>query len=93
MNPSIKWTKTYAVHHVKGSFRAFTSEHEGRHFYATLLFFERKQAFSLLDGDKGVLDFKHQTFYGTSESQALHELKAWLCQQLPGKYEFQDEST
>jgi hypothetical protein len=92
MSTQIKWTKTYEVSHEKEAFKAFTSEHESKHFYATILYFERKTAFNVFGDDKGGLDFKHQTFYGASETEALDKLKAWLQQHLPGKYELRELS-
>jgi hypothetical protein len=92
MNTEIKWTKTYGVFHEKGAFKAFTSEHGGKHFYATILYFEHKTAFNVFHDDKGAFDFKQQTFYGASETEALEKLREWLQQHLPGKYEFRDIS-
>lgn len=90
MSTQIKWTKSYGVSHEKGAFKAFTSEHEGKHFYSTILYFERKTAFNVFGDDKGGLDFRSQTFYGASEDEAIAKLKVWLEQHLPGKYEFRD---
>ena len=92
MDSTIKWTKVFSVPHEKGAFRAFVSEHEGKDFYATLLYFERKHAFNMMNDDRGLLDFKHMTFLGASEGEALTKLKTWMEKHLPGKFEFRDSA-
>jgi hypothetical protein len=86
MSSPIKWTKTLSMNHEKGHFKVFISEHEGKHFYATILYYEKHAAFSMGDENKGHMDFNHMSFYGASEKEALDKLNKWVVQKLPGDY-------
>lgn len=87
----IKWTKTFSVSHEQGRFRAFVSEHDGGHFYASLFYYQPKLGFNAMDDDRGLLDYKLKTLYGTSENEALAKLKTWTEENLPGKFQMQEQ--
>jgi len=41
--------------------------------------------------DKGLLDYKLKTIYGTNESEALAKLKTWIEENLGGKFQMQEQ--
>jgi hypothetical protein len=86
----IKWTKQYVLPHEDGNFKVMLSEHEGKQFYATLIYFERKSYATTGDPLEGPIIFRHENFSAKSEGELLAQLKKWISEKLPGAAELKE---
>jgi hypothetical protein len=79
---TIKSTTQYVIHHVKGRFRMFVSEHFDGTFYSTLWYYIK----SASEKTGKLLSFEHKNFKGTNAEQVRVKSLQWLDENLGDNY-------
>lgn len=79
----VETTKEFLIHHTKGAFRLFISEHADGTFHGTVLHYDR------ISGTKRrptTLSFSHKNFHGNSEKAVRDAALAWITNNLGPDY-------
>jgi len=79
---TIKSTTQYVIHHIKGRFRMFISEHFDGTFYSTLWYYSK----SASKKEGTLLSFEHKNFKGNSADQVRMKSLRWLAENLGDNY-------
>ena len=77
----IKNTRQYRIHHSKGSFRLYVSEHFDGSFFSTVLYYSKHRG-----QDEITLGFAHRNFKGRSEEDAYNKALRWVNENLGRQY-------
>jgi hypothetical protein len=83
----IKNTKEYWVHHNKGAFRVYVSEHADGTFHGTIFHYERIPASG---SQPTTLDFDHKNFSGSSAEDVRKQCFDWIDTNLGTAYRVEE---
>jgi len=87
IEPKIEWRKTHVIVSEKGVSKALISEHTPNGgFYASLIYYERRQSYSMSSDRIPHFEIKQETFYGATEDDAFNKLKRWYADHISPQY-------
>lgn len=80
----IIFTEVYAIHHEKGAFKLYLSQHTDGYFYAGLLYYTKTGDWSTTHQIH--LDIHSQHFRATSKEDAKNAALNWLKENIKGNF-------